>query len=128
MSPSLLSYPRHTRQRAERALSCSPFRHGLFAAMKTDSIALKTIAGQGPSLGYSYRPMAELLVEESLIWLIQVGVLRREVDGQGITDRFRLTPLGHLFVDRYADNGAWPQASLWDRIVNSWCRWVRSPI
>ncbi len=127
-SPTPLSYPRRTRQRAERALRCAPFRHGLFSAMKTDSIALKSIAAQGPSLGYSHRPMAELVVEESLIWLIQVGVLRREVDGQGITDRFRLTPLGHLLVDRYVIPGEWPPASPWDWIVNNWCRWVRSPI
>ena len=31
--------------------------------------------------------------------LISVGVLRREVDGQGLTSRFRLTPLGRQLLD-----------------------------
>ena len=28
-----------------------------------------------------------------------MGVLRREVDGQGLTSRFRLTPLGRQLLD-----------------------------
>ncbi len=36
---------------------------------------------------------------DDLRWLISVGVLRREVDGQGLTSRFRLTPLGRQLLD-----------------------------
>ena len=32
--------------------------------------------------------------ENEFRWLIKVGVLRREVDGQGLTSKVRLTPLG----------------------------------
>ena len=38
-------------------------------------------------------------LEDDLRWLISVGVLRREVDGQGLTSRFRLTPLGRQLLD-----------------------------
>ena len=38
-------------------------------------------------------------LENDLLWLICVGVLRREVDGQGLTSRFRLTPLGRQLLD-----------------------------
>ncbi len=39
-------------------------------------------------------------IEMALIWLIKVGALRREVDGQGLTSKIRLTPLGrHLLED-----------------------------
>ncbi|NBS94257.1 MAG: hypothetical protein EBT27_11155, partial [Betaproteobacteria bacterium] len=32
--------------------------------------------------------------ENIFCWLIKLGVLRREVDGQGLTHRVRLTPMG----------------------------------
>jgi len=43
---------------------------------------------------YSRRPLAASRAEDHFIWLIRLGVLRREVDGQGLTERVRLTPLG----------------------------------
>jgi len=33
-------------------------------------------------------------IENDFQWLISIGVLRREVDGQGLTSKVRLTPLG----------------------------------
>ena len=52
-------------------------------------------------------------LENELRWLITVGVLRREVDGQGLTSRFRLTPLGRQLLDE--DSGLLEEkASLWD--------------
>jgi hypothetical protein len=33
-------------------------------------------------------------IEDIFCWLIKLGVLRREVDGQGLTHRVRLTPMG----------------------------------
>jgi hypothetical protein len=90
-----IEYPARSVKRAERAMSCLPFQLSLFAAMRTKSVPLQAIAGQeGVGNHYTRRPMSELAVESGLMWLIQVGILRREVDGQGITDSFRLTPLG----------------------------------
>ena len=45
-------------------------------------------------------PHSAEALEDHLLWLISVGVLRREVDGQGLTSRFRLTPLGRQLLDR----------------------------
>ena len=39
-------------------------------------------------------------VEKSFRWLIKVGILRREVDGQGLTSRIRLTPLGRQILEK----------------------------
>jgi hypothetical protein len=36
--------------------------------------------------------------ETLFIWLIRLGVLRREVDGQGLTERVRLTPMGRQLL------------------------------
>ena len=39
-----------------------------------------------------------------LIWRIQLGVLRREVDGQGLTEQVWLTPLGREVLERWSDD------------------------
>ncbi len=33
-------------------------------------------------------------IESEFMWLIKIGILRREVDGQGLTSKVRITPLG----------------------------------
>jgi hypothetical protein len=122
-------YGSRTIRRAERSLHCSPFRPGLFVAMQASSVPLLSMVGkQGLDRGYSLRPLSELGTESYLLWLIQTGVLRREVDGQGITDSFRLTPLGHYLVGKYSHHGKFPQVSVWDRFYNAWQRWIRLPI
>jgi hypothetical protein len=138
-----IQYSPTTIARAERAIRCTAFRLPLFATMRQQSVDLKAIAGQtGVQNGYSTRPMTALVAERDLLWLIQVGVLRREVDGQGLTDSFRLTPLGHQLVERQQVErqqverqlgerqlGETPlQPSLSDRLYNAVSRWMRLPI
>tara|TARA_Y100001968_G_C19451332_1_gene768860 strand:+ start:504 stop:875 length:372 start_codon:yes stop_codon:yes gene_type:complete len=38
-------------------------------------------------------------IENDFRWLIALGVLRREVDGQGLTSKVRLTPLGRQIIE-----------------------------
>ncbi len=38
-------------------------------------------------------------IEGDFLWLIKIGILRREVDGQGLTSKVRLTPLGRLILE-----------------------------
>lgn len=126
-NPPTFSYPSSTVERAKRSLICSPFNLGLFAAMRHQSVSLNAIAGEnGVQHGYTKRPLSELASYNTLDWLIQVGVLRREVDGQGITDSFRLTPLGHRVVEQYQGKN-WPAPSLSDRLYNAMIRWFRLP-
>ena len=40
-------------------------------------------------------------IEDSFLWLIKIGILRREVDGQGLTSKVRLTPLGRQILKKY---------------------------
>ena len=42
-------------------------------------------------------------LEATFRWLITIGVLRREVDGQGLTAKVRLTPLGRNIIDTNKD-------------------------
>ncbi len=77
---------------------------------------------------YTVQPLSELRAETALLWLIQVGLLRREVDGQGLTDSFRLTPLGHQIVAQWqAEGHTIPTASWNDRVYNALDRWLRLP-
>lgn len=122
-----LSYPRKTVERAERSLRCSPFLMPLFTTMRSRSVDLQEIAGEsGVQQQYTRTPASELAVENALLWLIQVGVLRREVDGQGITNSFRLTPLGHQLIGKLSLNGGvLPNPSWRDRLLNAFSRWFR---
>jgi hypothetical protein len=99
----------------------------LFATMRGQSVDLGAIANQaGLKQQYTRYALSELTVEAAMMWLIQVGVMRREVDGQGITDSFRLTPLGHHIIEQWQAQGSVvPKASLSDRIYNTISRWWR---
>jgi hypothetical protein len=128
-SPNLkpLVYTDKALERAERSLICSPFNLSLFVAMASQSIQLGTIAmDKGIKQSYTNRPLSELTCENALAWLIDVGVLRREVDGQGITDSFRLTPLGHLLIGKLQDQN-WRNPSVSDRFNDFITRWLRLP-
>jgi hypothetical protein len=124
-----IHYPVSTVKRAERAIRCLPFQLPLFVAMRSQSVPLPAIAGLGGVENhYTKRPMSELAVENGLMWLIQVGILRREVDGQGITDSFRLTPLGRQLVETWeTQGGILPPPTLLDRLYNAVSRWFRLP-
>lgn len=99
--------------------------------MVQNSVSLKAIAGHaGVQNQYTRRSLSELAVENELLWLIQVGLLRREVDGQGLTDSFRVTPLGRQLVQQWQELGRSRRysASLRDRLHNALSRWLRLPI
>ncbi len=122
-----ISYPQRTLKRAFIALICSGFNQSLFIRMRFERVALGEIAGNGINNGYVKRPLSELAADNALGWLIQVGVLRREVDGQGITDSFRLTPLGRQLIDGYQGNN-WRTPTWRDRLHNIATRWFRLPL
>lgn len=127
-TPSI-QYPARTVKRAELAMRCLPFQLPLFAAMRTKSVPLLSLVGKdGVEHHYTRYPLSELTVESDLMWLIQVGILRREVDGQGITDSFRLTPLGRQLVEKWEQQGGLlPPPTLLDRLYNALSRWLRLP-
>jgi hypothetical protein len=113
-----MNYQRATIQRARRAIACSPFHQVLFATMALQSVGLPEIAGaSGVARRYTRKALPEWVAERSLLWLIQVGLLRREVDGQGLTDSFRLTPLGRLLIEQWQQQGESFRRATWgDRL------------
>ncbi len=129
-TPKSIQYSPRTLKRAERAICCSPFQLKLLSLMRYESVELNAIAGsRGVEQNYTRSPLSELSVENDLLWLIQVGVLRREVDGQGITDSFRLTPLGRQLVEKGEHQTQGLGTPTWrDRCFNFIHRRLRFPV
>ena len=42
---------------------------------------------------------SSLFIENEFLKLIKIGVLRREVDGQGLTSKVRITPIGRQVLE-----------------------------
>lgn len=97
--------------------------------MRWESVSVPKLAGDlGVNAGYTRYPLSELSVESATNWLIQVGMLRREVDGQGLTDSFRLTPLGLELIEKWEKvSGGLAPANTIDRARNWTSRWIRLP-
>jgi hypothetical protein len=112
-------------KRAERGLACAPFTLQLFADMAERGISLRSLTtDEGKK--YLTVNINLVLAENSLLWLVQVGVLRREVDGQGITDSFRLTPLGHYLLSKWQPQGNFNLPTWSDRWQNRLAQWQPS--
>lgn len=112
-------------------MRCAPFSLALFVTMVQQSVSLSAISGHsGVENHYTQKPLSELITEAELLWLIQVGLLRREVDGQGLTDSFRVTPLGRQLVQKWQALGASVRSTptLLDRLQHAWNRWFRLPV
>ena len=95
------------------------------------SVALVAIASSSETgTPFTRRLLSERTAEGELLWLIQVGVLRREVDGQGLTDSFRVTPLGRQLVQQWQQQGQSKirEPNLSDRFSNLVSRWLRLPV
>jgi len=126
-NPSTVAYTPQAIKRAKIALSCSPFRLKLFRDMRNDSVPVQKIADEtGIKLGYTKEGFSESRTEDKLVWLINVGLLRREVDGQGLTDSFRLTPLGRKIVEEWEQSESEIPAATFGNRFSHWLnRWLK---
>jgi hypothetical protein len=96
-------------KRAALALRCLPFRRAFY----------EEVSDRASSL--CRRNLTPDRAEADWIWLIQLGVLRREVDGQGLTERVRLTPMGRELLAKWP--GEIPTPSGFDRLLHALRRW-----
>ncbi|BAC90854.1 Npun_F0494 family protein [Gloeobacter violaceus] len=113
-----------TVERAVRAVRLGAIGAAGLASMAERSLAVAEFAGEHARAGgLTRQTLSERAAEDELMWLFRVGVVRREVDGQGITDRFRLTPLGNRVLTevRRADL---PALSPLDQVGNLLTRWL----
>lgn len=94
-------------------MRCLPFTQALYRDLQDQGLDAQFLWRDQRRYrrGNGWHHHAENL-EDDLRWLIRVGVLRREVDGQGLTSRFRLTPLGRQLLDGDHDLLLQPAAPL----------------
>lgn len=90
-------------QRAAQAMRCLPLQRAFYALVDQQAIGSQELS-QHPQAGQLCRQrLGWEQLEDQFIWLIQLGVLRREVDGQGLTHRVRLTPMGRQLLLQWPD-------------------------
>ncbi len=116
MSSSDLSDGRALR-RARLSLTCLPFRRAFYLMLRDGAISSGELAGRADAGELLRGRLSADQLEDAFIWLIRLGVLRREVDGQGLTERVRLTPLGRRVLDSWPADI--PRAGLLQRLRHS---------
>lgn len=112
--PSLDAHDRWARDRAARSLTCLPFRRAFYEELSEAAISSTELCARDDWPLLVFAPFGVERAEAHFIWLIRLGVLRREVDGQGLTERVRLTPLGRRVISHWP--GEIPRAGLRQRI------------
>ena len=101
-------------RRARRALRCLPFRLAFYQQLESGALSSNQLCAAADWQRLCRRRLAPRHCEDLFIWLIQLGVLRREVDGQGLTERVRLTPLGREVLTIWTLDI--PAATPWQRL------------
>ena len=100
--------------RARRAVQCLPFKLAFYQELESGALSSSQLQARNDWQHLSHRRLGRRHCEELFIWLIQLGVLRREVDGQGLTERVRLTPLGREVLAIWPHDI--PAARPWQRL------------
>jgi len=109
-----LLHDRRAQERASQALRCLPFRLAFYRTVAELALSSNELCRRNDYRSLCRGALTADRIEAQWIWLIQLGVLRREVDGQGLTERVRLTPMGRTLLDQWSDEI--PAATLVDRL------------
>ncbi len=108
------------RARAANSLRCLPFRRAFYEEVADRAISSEELCRRQDWQRLVFAPFGPERAEAHFLWMIRLGVLRREVDGQGLTERVRLTPLGREVVALWP--GEIPRAGLRERIRENFRR------
>lgn len=110
----------HSFKRASRSVKCLPFRRRFYEEISVNAMNSKDLCQRNDWQTLVFAPFGEDRAEAHFRWMIKIGILRREVDGQGLTDRVRLTPLGLKVVQQWANEI--PRAGLQERLRENFRR------
>ena len=102
--------------RASQAMRCLPFRRAFYVEVRDRALSGGELCRRNDLQSLCQGAPSADRVEAHWIWLIQLGVLRREVDGQGLTERVRLTPMGRELLAQWP--GEIPTPSGLDRLLH----------
>ena len=92
-------------RRAKKGISNCPFNSFLFESLQKESLSAQSVFLY--KLKYLNKEFmfinSPLFIENEFLKLIKIGVLRREVDGQGLTSKVRITPIGRQVLENNSD-------------------------
>ena len=92
-------------RRAKKGIRNCPFNLFLFQSLLKGSLSAQNVL-ENKSKYLSQEFMfinSSFFIENEFLKLIKIGVLRREVDGQGLTSKVRITPTGRKVLESSAD-------------------------
>ena len=92
-------------RRAKKGIRNCPFNFFLFQSLQEGSLSAEDVfLNKSNYLKQDYMFInSSLLIENEFLKLIRISVLRREVDGQGLTSKVRITPTGRKVLESRAD-------------------------
>ena len=91
--------------RAKKGIRNSPFNLFLFQSLLEGSLSAEDVfLRKSTYLNQEFMFVnSSLFIENEFLRLIKIGVLRREVDGQGLTSKVRITPIGRQVLESSSD-------------------------
>ncbi len=92
-------------RRAKKGIRNCPFNFFLFQSLQKESLSAQDVfKNKSKYLSQEFMFInSSLFIENEFLKLIKIGVLRREVDGQGLTSKVRITPTGRKVLESRAD-------------------------
>ena len=92
-------------RRAKKGIRNCPFNLFLFQSLLKESLSAQDVfENKSEYLSQEFMFInSSLFIENEFLKLIKIGVLRREVDGQGLTSKVRITPTGRKVLESRAD-------------------------
>ena len=92
-------------RRAKKGIRNCPFNLLLFQSLQKESLSAQDVfENKSKYLRQEFMFInSSLFIENEFLKLIKIGVLRREVDGQGLTSKVRITPTGRKVLEKRAD-------------------------
>ena len=92
-------------RRAQKGIRDCPFNLFLFQSLQKGSLSAQNVFEEKSKyLNQEFMFInSSSFIENEFLKLIKIGVLRREVDGQGLTSKVRITPIGRQVLEKRAD-------------------------
>ena len=92
-------------RRAKKGIRKCPFNLFLFQSLLEGSLSAQNVfLNKSKYLNQEFMFInSYLFIENEFLKLIKIGVLRREVDGQGLTSKVRITPIGRQVLKSSSD-------------------------
>ena len=87
---------KHIISRSTRAIKCLYLNSNFYQEIQVSGLSAEMVFAMKDKYvtDFLFEPINDKAVENNFLWLIKIGILRREVDGQGLTSKVRITPLG----------------------------------